>query len=993
MYQLSLLRIPLSWVLLFSTMLLSSLAIYGQNSYSCDIQANDLVATKSSRRVSGQAISVTKGGYNAWSELQNAVLEDNRHISVSVDPHRSSEVLRLSNFGFDLPDNVNITGIQVRMAGNADSDISPWEQVVRLIDASGNMVGDNRANHELEGDAWNIDTLSSIGYWAYGSSADLWDSNWSPSTINSDNFGIALQTKSRNDIPTTLNLDQVIITIFYDSPIMICSGHACVPVSVEFDDDVTSYNWSVQGGISWEPSSTYPNIINVLADDADFGDYEVCLDRTYNDGRRESCCRGITYKDCTTGSIGDFVWKDLNGNGFQDAGEPGLSDCRVFLFTESLDFVESVQTVNGLYLFENLPPDNYIVQVDTKDFRPTISDITNTTLNSDFFEAYLPGGSDIISLNANEHKRDIDFGLVESGPIIIDVTVFEDIDRNDIQGDNELIVTDVTVELYTCDGQLVESMVTDPSDGIWFNDVIQASYYIRVLLPTGYSFTGTGSIDDSNGPGTTPCYNAFPPGFSIEVGLIKDLTKIDVYTYNDINNDGINNGNDLPLEDVGIEIYNCNGTLFSSITSDEVGAALQEDIPQGEYYIRLVAPEGFAIRPGGIITDANGPGTTDCLNTDPVGISLEVALVMDSSNVRVYIYDDIDGDGLNDINDPALSDISIEIYDCNGTLVAAGTTDVLGSIIQTLPNGSYYFKIIPPSGYVVGYASIVDGTNGPDTTPCLTTSPDGIDIEIGLVKSDAQIDVYVYHDVDNDGINDTNDPAVPNATVEIYSCTTGLIASVLTNNVGAVWEYNIENDDYYIKVIPPAGYVVRTGGVITNANGPGTTDCLDSAPIGFSIEVGLILESNTPNVNVYLYEDIDGNGVNDNNDPALSDISVEIYDCNGVFVLATNTDALGTVVEALPDGSYYFKISPPSGYVFGFASIVDGTNGPDTTPCLPTSPNRINIEIGLVRSDAQIDVYVYHDIDNDGINDTNDPAVPNATVEIYSCTTGLIEVL
>ena len=32
--------------------------------------------------------------------------------------------------------------------------------------------------------------------------------------------------------------------------------------------------------------------------------------------------------------LGDFVWEDLDGNGIQDPGEPGLNDVTVFLLDE-----------------------------------------------------------------------------------------------------------------------------------------------------------------------------------------------------------------------------------------------------------------------------------------------------------------------------------------------------------------------------------------------------------------------------------------------------------------------------------------------------------------------------------------------------------------------------------------------------------------------------------------------------------------------------------
>ncbi len=1220
MSQLNLLRVPSMGVLLLSIIMLSMPSINGQNSYSCDIRANDQLTTESSRRVANQSISVTRGGYNPWSGLQNAELEDSRHISVTVDPHRSSEVLRLSNFDFNLPDNVSITGIQVRMTGNSDSELSPWEQVVRLTDGSGNMIGDNRANHELEGDAWNIDTLTSIGHWTYGSSADLWDASWSAATINNPNFGIALQTKSRSDEPSTFNLDQVIIIVYYDSPILICPDHACVPVSVPFDEDVSSYNWSVQGGISWEPSSNNPNVINVLAEGATFGDYTVCLERVYNDGSRENCCRGISYADCTTGSIGDFVWSDLNGNGFQDAGEPGLSDCRVFLFTESLQFIESVQTVNGMYLFENLAPGNYIVQVDPKEYCPTIYDISNPTLNSDFYGAYLPNSSDVIALSANQHLRDIDFGLIKKGTISgltwvdkngnglyesdidctiedikisvvnaqqdtilcvysgpdgtyivdgvppgdytlkfgypmeylptsqgndsqtgtghctdtvtvtegsdtvvgagafrpstlgnfvwidtnengiqdpdepgipdatitlysctdiligeyttdaaglyeinglapgdyklcvdsgrqdlvatasnvgddtldsdleesgcsacfsilentvdetldfgyvigvtnIDVVVFHDENQNNLEDNNETNIIDVTIELYTCDGQLVQTMSTDSTGGIWFKDIVPASYYIKVIAPAGYAFTDGGRVDGTNGPGTTPCYDAIPPGFTIEVGLYRTLAQIDVYTYNDLNNDGINDGTDLPLEGVGVEIYNCDGTLFSILTSDAAGASWQFDVPQGDYYIRIVPPVGFVIRTGGIITDANGPGTTDCLNTLPIGFSIEVGLIASLAQIDVYTYNDINNDGINDGGDLPLEGVGIEIYNCNGTLLTSLTSDAEGASWQNdVPQGGYYIRIIPPAGFTIRAGGVITNTNGPGTTDCLNTLPIGFSIEVALIAEDTDIATTIGGTIwqDDDGsLDNDNEPGISGVIVSLYDCDDNLIATTETDADGRYLFEDVAEGSYYIRVEQRANFSFAIGGGsgIDNSNGDGTTDCFDiddNDPV--TIDIGYIPISS---IGDFVWLDANVDGVQDVGEVGVGDVELILIDQNGVEVGNTITDVNGAYAFfGVTPGSYTIEVRDDRAFGVTLQNVGDPVTDSDlrlesgqlvSTPIsIGGGTDRFDIDLGLTIEQAIVGGLVFLDEGLDGILSNADDRIAGIPVHLYS---------
>jgi|GEM_PF-1112694 len=59
-------------------------------------------------------------------------------------------------------------------------------------------------------------------------------------------------------------------------------------------------------------------------------------------------------------SIGDLVWEDLNFNGLQDPGEPGLADVRVDLYSCDGQMVEgALTTPEGYFLFDSLELGEY----------------------------------------------------------------------------------------------------------------------------------------------------------------------------------------------------------------------------------------------------------------------------------------------------------------------------------------------------------------------------------------------------------------------------------------------------------------------------------------------------------------------------------------------------------------------------------------------------------------------------------------------------------
>ncbi len=78
--------------------------------------------------------------------------------------------------------------------------------------------------------------------------------------------------------------------------------------------------------------------------------------------------------------LGDFIWKDANANGIQDAGEAGISDVNVSLYDGDGNLIDVNTTdSNGNYQFCGLVPDDYYIVVD-KDTLP--EDYIITTQNA-----------------------------------------------------------------------------------------------------------------------------------------------------------------------------------------------------------------------------------------------------------------------------------------------------------------------------------------------------------------------------------------------------------------------------------------------------------------------------------------------------------------------------------------------------------------------------------------------------------------------------------
>jgi hypothetical protein len=92
---------------------------------------------------------------------------------------------------------------------------------------------------------------------------------------------------------------------------------------------------------------------------------------------------GLKFTQPQPASIGDRVWLDTNGDGIQDAGEPGVSNVLVTLYNSVGAPVRSTYTdVNGNYLFTDVTPGTYSVGVSLPPafvFSPNNGAITGAT--------------------------------------------------------------------------------------------------------------------------------------------------------------------------------------------------------------------------------------------------------------------------------------------------------------------------------------------------------------------------------------------------------------------------------------------------------------------------------------------------------------------------------------------------------------------------------------------------------------------------------------
>lgn len=142
---------------------------------------------------------------------------------------------------------------------------------------------------------------------------------------------------------------------------------------------------------------------------------------------------------------GDFVWDDLDGNGKQDPGEPGINGVTVTLYqdngdgvanpTDDTPYMTTVSANGGLYLFSDFPLGNYFVEFSNlpSGYNPTHTNVGNdNTIDSDGLV------TTVTTFGSTTDDRTCDLGLYFGEPPPLTPLECEliDIDDSNCQNNN-----------------------------------------------------------------------------------------------------------------------------------------------------------------------------------------------------------------------------------------------------------------------------------------------------------------------------------------------------------------------------------------------------------------------------------------------------------------------------------------------------------------------------------------------------------------------------
>lgn len=199
--------------------------------------------------------------------------------------------------------------------------------------------------------------------------------------------------------------------------------------------------------------------------------------------------------ECGNSWIGDFVWNDLNGNGIQDAGEPGINGVTVTItFPDGITATTVTHNYNGdgYYDFKNLGPGTYKITFSTPSgFTPSPAlQGSDTTKDSNPIN-----GVTYVTLNVDRSDFTIDAGFTTSTgsqKMTLGNLIWNDKNLNNVRDLNEPGIAGVTVKLYKddnnddiADGAAIATTTTDASGYYIFTNLDAGNYIVGAIIPVG----------------------------------------------------------------------------------------------------------------------------------------------------------------------------------------------------------------------------------------------------------------------------------------------------------------------------------------------------------------------------------------------------------------------------------------------------------------------------------------------------------------------------
>ena len=669
------------------------------------------------------------------------------------------------------------------------------------------------------------------------------------------------------------------------------------------------------------------------------------------------------------GLLEGHLYFDNNGNGVQDVGEPDMPDVDVEIIDVFGDVSTLVTDVNGDWSIE-VPAGNTFSNIDNLD--PEFPTGATQTQGTDPTLTFVVADETTLS--------DLD-GYFVTDPNLLGVLtghLYFDNNGDGIQNVGEPDMPDVDVEIIDVFGD-VSTLVTDVN-GDW-----------SIEVPAGNTFSNIDNLDPDfpqgaiQTEGTDPSLTFVPANlttlsdndgfFQTDPNLTGTLTG---HLYLDANGNGIQDSAEPDLPNIDVEVTDVLGTI--TVISTNANGNWSIEVPAGNA-ISDIDQQDTDFPLGAVQTEGTDPTTTfvsvgnTTFSEDDGFFAPDPNLV---GNLQGHLYFDDNGNGTQDVGEPDMPEVDIEIIDVFG-IVSTIETDSNGDWSIEVPAGNTFSNIDNLDPDFPNGAIQTEGTD-PSLTFVVANANTLSDIDGFFVQDpnlSGTLSGHLYFDNNNNSEQDAGEPDMPNVLVQIVD-ENNITQNVITNANGD-WSTQVAEGDVTstIDVTDPN---FPEGAVQTQGDNPTTTTIVaggefQEEPDGFFTSFQTGVRSGI------VYEDLNNNGTQDTNEPGLVDIDIEIVESDGnTQTISTNAQGQWSVTVVVGITTSNIDINSPN---FPQGAVqTQGTN--PTTVFIGSNTNSSETPDGffLEESTGFLTGRLYLDDNGNGTQETEEEGIPNVTILI-----------
>ena len=435
----------------------------------------------------------------------------------------------------------------------------------------------------------------------------------------------------------------------------------------------------------------------------------------------------------------------------------------------------------------------------------------------------------------------------------------------------------------------------------------------------------------------------------------------------------------------------------------------------GEPNNLVLAPDGFLLQPAQSMTITYQVTVSDPLDINATAItntafarSIEnpfpvVATVVDPVTRGGVIGDrvwlDADGDGVQDVGEPGIANVTVELFDPGPDGQPGGGDDVLVATTLTDANGNYLFDHLNAGDYFVevdettlpGGLTTSPGTSNPSSVVTITAEEEILDVDFGYRNADPNTAIlgdFVWSDADADGIQDPGEVGVGGVTMNLLDGTGAVVATTTTASDGSYLFTGVAPGEYRVEV---AAGELGAGGDLDGysaTSGPQSEGGARSAPVTvvggdfvLDVDFGFSNPAGTYSISDEFWIDLDADGARDADEEPIPGVTVNLLDGAGDIIATAVTAPDGSFsFDGVPAGSYTLSVSDNGGRLVGLGGTTDPARNRSLAVTV-TSSDVSGVNFGF-NAPASLGDRLWSDSDGDGVQDGGELGLPGVTVEL-----------